>query len=629
MKGIVLDLKEISDSREVMESKEPPKIRWFIYIILIIVACAIVFACFFEIDEYIKVSGEIRTADASSSIISPASCKLKEINVVEGQAVNEGDILFVLDVDYAKEQKGILEEKLSDYQADLVNTELLMQSIENNTNYFENDSSDSKYYYRYEQYENGVLLTAQEIENSQLTSTLSEAEKENNLKNAQESITSKNEQLTEYKALLNCVYNGTEYNGTNELVNASYCEYNANYQKAVMLCNEYKSTYDSVSAQYNEASIQTPVTSFQVETAEIESESAYSAMMSYQSAYQSDIRTQIVLLENQLLSDGDNADIRTLLNEYIALKEAIEQGIGFNSTNNELQNDYNQYLSEYGALVEDYNGKQSSYQELYNQYVQQNSNTVTATDVSQAKISYESAQLDVDSIKNTYIFQLQSTISQLEEEINTLEVNIVNLELSLNGGDNLEEYEKLSGEKLKNEAIISINSEIDSLNENIASIETQLVEINETIKNSEIRASCDGTVTLVAEFNVGDVIQAGNTLCNLIPNNDELKVVLYIPENEISKIQVGQDTEYIFDAIPYSEYGKITGEIQSISVDSVVNELTGIKYYIAQADLSEISLKNSDGDIREVKTGMLVEAKTICGSKKAIVWLLEKINLID
>lgn len=38
MQGIVLDIKDITDSREVMESKEPPKIRWFIYFILIIIA---------------------------------------------------------------------------------------------------------------------------------------------------------------------------------------------------------------------------------------------------------------------------------------------------------------------------------------------------------------------------------------------------------------------------------------------------------------------------------------------------------------------------------------------------------------------------------------------------------------
>ena len=45
MKGIVIDLKDISDSREMMESEESPKIRWFIYILLAAVVAAVIFAC--------------------------------------------------------------------------------------------------------------------------------------------------------------------------------------------------------------------------------------------------------------------------------------------------------------------------------------------------------------------------------------------------------------------------------------------------------------------------------------------------------------------------------------------------------------------------------------------------------
>lgn len=630
MKGIVFDIKDITDSREVMESKEPPKIRWFIYILLIVIAAAIIFACFFEIDEYTKVTGEIKTQKASSSVMAPSNCKLKEICVDEGQTVKSGDVLFVLDADYAEEQKNILEQKLDGYQSDLSNTELLKKCIEDNKNYFKNDNSDSKYYYRYEQYKNGVLLSAQEIDNSQLNSSLTAEEKENNLTMTKTSLTDKQNQLSEYQTLLICVKNDTAYSGQNQIVNASYAEYNTNYNKAVLISEQYKTSYESLSDQYSEQNSQEKITSVQVETAKQNSESAYTNMVSYQSAYLSDIRSQILLIENQLISDNGNEELQLALNNYKELKNSIEQGYDFNTNNSNLQNSYDQYMTGYTSLADDYNTKYSEYQDLYNKYVQQSSNgNVSETSVSNAKSAYESSLMDVEVLKNTFISQLQSKIGSLEDEIKTLESNKKSLELTLKGVEDLEEYEKLSGEKLKNEAVVTLNSEIDSLNENITSIEAQLVEVNETIKNSEVKASFDGTVTLVDELNPGDTIQAGNQLCSVIPMGEELKVMLYIPENEISKIDVGQKTEYVFDAIPYNEYGKITGEITSISADSVVNESTGTKFYIAQADLSAFSLKNSDGNIREVKNGMMVEAKTISGSKKAIVWLLEKINFMD
>lgn len=281
-------------------------------------------------------------------------------------------------------------------------------------------------------------------------------------------------------------------------------------------------------------------------------------------------------------------------------------------------------------MSEDYNNKFSTYQELYNRYAQQNNGiAVTQANVQEAKSAYENAKLDIESLKNSFVSQIQSTLGTLEEEIKTLENNQKSLEISLRGIEDLGEHEKLSEEKLKNDAVITVNSEIDSLNENITSIESQLVEVKETIKNSEVKAAFDGTVTLIGELNAGDIVQAGNSICSIIPDGDELKVMLYIPENEVSKMKVGQKAEYIFDAIPYNEYGKITGKIVSISADSVANESAGTKYYIAQADLSALSLSNDKGDIREVKTGMMVEAKIISGSKKAIVWLLQKINLMD
>lgn len=630
MQGIVLDIKDITDSREVMESKEPPKIRWFIYFILIIIAAAIIFACCFKIDEYTKVSGEIKTLNASSSIMSSSNCKLKDILVSEGQSVRKGDVLFILDADYAKEQKGILERKLESYESDLSNTKLLKKSIEENKNLFKNDSSDSKYYYRYEQYKNGVLLSAQEIDNSQLNSSLTAEEKQNNLKTAKDDLEDKKNQLSEYKTLLSCVENGTEYRGKSELVSASYNEYYTNYKKSMLLCNQYKSSYENLLSKYDSQLSWEVVTPQQIETAKQEYDTAYSAMTTYQAAYLSDIRSQILLIENQLISDKGNKELQKALNSYTELKNSVEQGLNFMSDDIDLKNSYDNYISGFSVLADDYNTKTSEYNELYSRYSQQNNSTkVTEVNVNEAKCAYESAQLDVDVIKNTFISQLQSTINTLEGDVKTLENNQKSLELSLKGVEDLDKYEELSEEKLKNEAVITVNTELDNINENISSIELQLAEVNETIRNSEVKASYNGTVMLVDEMNEGDIVQAGNPLCSIIPNDDELKVLLYIPENEVSKINVGQKTEYIFDAIPYNEYGKITGEITSISADSVLNESAGTKFYIAQANLSAHSLKNTDGNVREVKTGMMVEAKTISGSKKAIVWLLEKVNLMD
>ncbi|MBE6852197.1 MAG: HlyD family efflux transporter periplasmic adaptor subunit [Ruminococcus sp.] len=628
MKGIVLELKDISDSREVMESKETPGISRFIYILLIMLLCAVLFACLFEIDDYSRVSGEIKTQDATSNVVPAYTCKIKEILVSEGQLVKSGDVLFKLDSDYAKEQQNVIKEKISEYESAMVNVELLKKSINDDKNYFKNNDEDANYYYRYEQYKNGVLISLNELSSSQLSSNLTIEDKKNNLKTINDTINSKNSELTEMKNLLGCVQNNNDYSSYNDVLNASYTEYRTGYDKALLLLEQYKKSYEDVVNKFNSQGQTDNITPIDVETAKSEMEKAYTDMINYRAAYISDIRAQILIIESQM-SQEENAELQSLLDAYVSLKSAVESNQDYISSDQTTQNSYDEYIKKYNDMSTIYDEKSDAYYDIYNKYSLQNSNIITETDLNNAENAYKSASLDADNKKNNYISQLQSSISKLGEEIKTLENNKHSLELSIKSVDTYDDYEKLSEDKLKNEAIIAINSEIEMIKENISSAQMQLMEINNTIKSSEITASHDGRITLIGDYHAGDYVQAGSSLCSLVPQTDELKVVLYIPEKEISKIEIGQKTEYIFDALPYTEYGKITGEILSVSEDSIINESAQTRFYIAKASISKQVLENNKGEKREVKTGMLVQAKTISGSKKAIVWLMEKLNFMD
>lgn len=49
-------------------------------------------------------------------------------------------------------------------------------------------------------------------------------------------------------------------------------------------------------------------------------------MTTYQAAYLSDIRSQILLIENQLISDKGNKELQKALNSYTELKNSVEIG---------------------------------------------------------------------------------------------------------------------------------------------------------------------------------------------------------------------------------------------------------------------------------------------------------------
>ena len=627
MKGIILDLNDISDSREVMESKESPKIRWFIYILCTFVIAAIVAMCFFKIDQYTNITGEVKTNESASSILASSSCKLKQICVSEGQEVKAGDTLFVLDSDYAAKQKSIIETKLASSKSDLTNTQLLLQSVKENKNLFKNDASDSKYYYRFEQYKNGTLLSAKEVDNTILNNSLSQEEKQDKIVSINNSIAEKNARIAEYNSLLNCLRTDSEFTSSDSVVMAEYTEYKASYEKAKLICDQSRNSYDTVAKQLS-AQVNNIVSSVEVDSKKQTAENLYQSARDYKNSYLSDIRSQIVLLENQLINDSANEQLQNALNDYKSLKAAVETDGTFSSANSDLNFEYEQFTTTYNSMISEYSSAVTEYNAIYNEYLANSGSAVSSYDVSNAETSYQSAAMDLATLKNTYLSKIEITINSAEAEIASLEESKKSLELSLKGTPNTDNYEKLSSDKLKNEAIVAIGSEIDALNDTITSLESQLVELEGNITNSEIKASIDGTVTLINDINCGDMVQAGNSLCSIIPKNTGFKVMLYIPESEISKVSVGQMTDYAFDALPYSEYGKLSGEITSISADSISND-SGMNYYVAQASLTETSLSNKKGETHELKNGMIVRAKSINGSKKAISWLLEKLNFIE
>lgn len=99
MKPIIVDMKDISDSTEVYESKPNRFLIYTIYLILIILVVAVLWMRLFKIDVVVKSNGIFKGSNAVYEISSDVTGSVKETNIQDGQYVKEGDILYVLTID--------------------------------------------------------------------------------------------------------------------------------------------------------------------------------------------------------------------------------------------------------------------------------------------------------------------------------------------------------------------------------------------------------------------------------------------------------------------------------------------------------------------------------------------------
>ena len=152
----VTNLYDLQDRRIMMEKKLPP----YGYALLLIVAALMIgLVAWSTVTPRIYISqlqGSVQSAN-KTYIMSSYSGQITELNISEGSYVEQGDLIAHIkstDIDIQQSQ---LENQLAIYQTQLAQYNKLIQSIQDNTNYFsESDPADQTYYYQYENYQSQV-----------------------------------------------------------------------------------------------------------------------------------------------------------------------------------------------------------------------------------------------------------------------------------------------------------------------------------------------------------------------------------------------------------------------------------------------------------------------------------------
>ena len=99
MKPIIVDMKDMSDSTEVYAAKPNRFLVYTIYLILCMLAVTVLWMSLFKMDIVVKSNGIFKGNSDVYEISSSVTGSVKENYVENGQYVEEGEILYVLDIE--------------------------------------------------------------------------------------------------------------------------------------------------------------------------------------------------------------------------------------------------------------------------------------------------------------------------------------------------------------------------------------------------------------------------------------------------------------------------------------------------------------------------------------------------
>ena len=209
MRGKIIDFKDLSESREVIEHKIPRFMLWFFYFVLVTLALLLVWSYFGQKEIVVQASGRVESENIQ--IVTPlVNSRVETIYFREGDLVQEGDL--ILELDGSEIETDILNytNALSNYQDDLFLEELYLESVQENKNLFSLEEVEqiTKYYEMdayLEEYENSE--DQERTKNEKIASLTSGIDQMNNTITQYENEISKLEnQLSNYKVYAN--YNG-------------------------------------------------------------------------------------------------------------------------------------------------------------------------------------------------------------------------------------------------------------------------------------------------------------------------------------------------------------------------------------------------------------------------------------
>ncbi|MBF0190753.1 MAG: HlyD family type I secretion periplasmic adaptor subunit [Magnetococcales bacterium] len=118
--------------------------------------------------------------------------------------------------------------------------------------------------------------------------------------------------------------------------------------------------------------------------------------------------------------------------------------------------------------------------------------------------------------------------------------------------------------------IETAHKELNQAKQNYEELAQRLKKLQHTQELTVLRSPVDGIIKSVAISTEGGVIQAGQTVMDIVPVEDQLVIDAKLPVQDIGYVQAGQTVWVTLNSQDAILFGRIPGKVESVSPDALV-----------------------------------------------------------
>lgn len=193
---------------------------------------------------------------------------------------------------------------------------------------------------------------------------------------------------------------------------------------------------------------------------------------------------------------------------------------------------------------------------------------------------------------NRLVLSTENEIARFDSEISRLRIQITETDLQI--ATRKQDFLKDVGERIK---------ELQTVYYDLKEVMDVSVD---RVERSTIRAPEDGVVVDLQVHTIGSVAPPGQTLLDLVPEQDSFVVEARLMTQDINDVYQGQLADIRFSAFQSKQTKVVEGEVSVVSADRLVDESNGNAYYLVRIQLTDKGRADMTSDM-VLKPGMPAE----------------------
>jgi HlyD family type I secretion membrane fusion protein len=217
----------------------------------------------------------------------------------------------------------------------------------------------------------------------------------------------------------------------------------------------------------------------------------------------------------------------------------------------------------------------------------------------------------------TRINPLQRTLSELTGRVGSLDADLARLTVA-------NEEIRLQTDQVMRRGAEEASHKLTDARVRLAEAREKLRMADDVLTRTEVRAPRAGRVVGSKVHTVGAVVKPGETLMEIVPEDDDLIVTAKVSPMDVNSLHPGMDAEVRLPSFKGRRTPVTIGEVKSIAADTLRDDISQQQFYALRVSVRASGF--SEAVRKKLRPGMPAEVVVATGERTVLAYLLQPLT---